>query len=314
MPDFIKIKDILNSYVSGAEEKPRGTHHEFQDFAYRIAAELKDLDHLGIYMRMVKTTPRFILEEAYQFVIDSKVENKGALFMWKFKKLKKEIEQKKNLNNFELNFVLKKIRELRESFSKKILEELVLPNELGKIFSKQFSESFKKNKLKILCLNIDSIRYLNELDFDADLCRVDVLENVNSLLKQGKSLFKNYKFIKKDFFSKIFKTKYDLIIVGNYFRQLPIEVEKEFLLKLKSISKEPTFYIFQIQEDENSSQKWILKENSENSFFVKKTNLVNLHTTLQDHEFKIIEDIEFRNSTNIFLKSQFSSKKSSKNN
>lgn len=314
MPDFIKIKDILNNFSSGAEEKPRGTHHEFQDFAYRIAVELNDLNHLGIYMRMVKNTPRFILEEAYQFVIDSKIENKGALFMWKFKKLKNEIQLKKNLNNFELNFVLKKIRDLREKFSKKILEEIILPNELGENFSELIRKELVGSKLKVLCLNIDSIRFLNELPFDINQCSIDVLENANSLLKQGKFIFKNYKFIKKDFFSKVFKTKFDLIIIGNYFRQLPVEAEIEFLEKLKTISKEQAFYIFQIQEDQISSQKWILKENSENPVFVKKTNIDNLNTISKALQMGFVEDLKGENSTNIFLKSIISSKKSSENN
>jgi len=37
---------------------------------------------------------RSILEKALSFVVDSNAHNKGALFMWKLKKLKEDMELK----------------------------------------------------------------------------------------------------------------------------------------------------------------------------------------------------------------------------
>ena len=42
-----------------------------------------------IYMKLAKTVHRSLLEKALSFVIDSKADNKGALFMWKLKELRK---------------------------------------------------------------------------------------------------------------------------------------------------------------------------------------------------------------------------------
>jgi hypothetical protein len=41
-------------------------------------------------MRLAKTVHRSILEKALSFCVDSKANNKGALFMWKLKELRKE--------------------------------------------------------------------------------------------------------------------------------------------------------------------------------------------------------------------------------
>ena len=67
---------------------------EFQDYGYRLAVELGDLKHKGLYMKLAKKEPRGLLDQARSFVIDSHARNKGALFMWKLKELKKEKVEK----------------------------------------------------------------------------------------------------------------------------------------------------------------------------------------------------------------------------
>jgi hypothetical protein len=69
----------LNRYVS----------REFQDYGYRLAMELQDEAHKSLYIRLAKTVDRAILEQCRSFVLDSNANNKGALFMWKMKELKK---------------------------------------------------------------------------------------------------------------------------------------------------------------------------------------------------------------------------------
>ena len=61
---------------------------EFQDYAYRLAMELGDEAHKPIYMRLAKTVDRKLLEQARRFAVDSTVDRKGALFMWKLKELR----------------------------------------------------------------------------------------------------------------------------------------------------------------------------------------------------------------------------------
>ncbi len=63
---------------------------EFQDYGYRLAVELDDLEHKSLYIKMAKEEDRALLERARSFVSDAKAQNKGALFMWKVKQLKEE--------------------------------------------------------------------------------------------------------------------------------------------------------------------------------------------------------------------------------
>ncbi|KKT77340.1 MAG: hypothetical protein UW86_C0009G0008 [Microgenomates group bacterium GW2011_GWA1_Microgenomates_45_10] len=62
---------------------------EFQLYGYKLAEELGDLEHKSIYIRFAKTIPRAILEQAKNFVKDTKnVKNPAKYFMWKLKELR----------------------------------------------------------------------------------------------------------------------------------------------------------------------------------------------------------------------------------
>jgi len=78
------IKDILNRF-DPLEDKY--ISREFQAFGVHLAEQLADKKHKSLYIRLAKTMPRAVLEEALRFVVDSQARNKGALFMWKLKEL-----------------------------------------------------------------------------------------------------------------------------------------------------------------------------------------------------------------------------------
>lgn len=78
------IKDILNKF-DPFEDKY--ISREFQAFGVNLAEKLGDTRHKSLYIKLAKTIPRPILEQAYRFVIDSNARSKGALFMWKLKEL-----------------------------------------------------------------------------------------------------------------------------------------------------------------------------------------------------------------------------------
>lgn len=61
---------------------------EFQDYGYRLAIELDDEAHKSLYIKLAKTVPRQILEQARTFVLDANARSRGKLFMWKVKQLK----------------------------------------------------------------------------------------------------------------------------------------------------------------------------------------------------------------------------------
>ena len=72
-----KFNPMEDKYVS----------REFQAFGVHLAKKLQDERRKGLYMKLAKTIPRAILEEALRFVSDSNARNKAALFMWKLKEL-----------------------------------------------------------------------------------------------------------------------------------------------------------------------------------------------------------------------------------
>lgn len=86
-----KIGDILKRFDP---ESGKYVSREFQAYGLFIAEKLEDTKHKTLYMKMAKTEPRYLLEQAMNFVSDSKARNKGALFMWKLKELKNNIKSK----------------------------------------------------------------------------------------------------------------------------------------------------------------------------------------------------------------------------
>lgn len=84
-----EIKDLLKNY--NAEDKFKYVTREFQDYGYRIAAELQDLKHKSLYIKLAKTEDRNMMEEAFAYAKHyNKAKNKARIFMWKMKELKQE--------------------------------------------------------------------------------------------------------------------------------------------------------------------------------------------------------------------------------
>jgi len=82
------LGDILAKYETRKDGKY--ISQEFQDYGYRLAIDLNDMDHKSLYIRMAKTVPRAILEQARAFAVDAEnAKSKGRLFMWKVGDIKK---------------------------------------------------------------------------------------------------------------------------------------------------------------------------------------------------------------------------------
>jgi hypothetical protein len=82
------LGDILKKFEGRNDGKY--ISQEFQDYGYRLAVDLNDMDHKSLYIRMAKTVPRAILEAARAFAVDAEhAKSKGRLFMWKVGELKK---------------------------------------------------------------------------------------------------------------------------------------------------------------------------------------------------------------------------------
>ncbi|MFH1840670.1 MAG: hypothetical protein ABH807_00725 [Candidatus Shapirobacteria bacterium] len=74
------LKDLLKHHHNDANKY---VSREFQDYGYRLAVELDDLAHKSLYIKLAKTLPRAILEQARSFVKDANARSRGKLFMWK---------------------------------------------------------------------------------------------------------------------------------------------------------------------------------------------------------------------------------------
>ena len=78
------VKGILKNFDP---KKDKYISREYQSYGIKLAEDLNDYKHRGLYIKLAKTIHRSILEQALSFVSDSKIDNKGALFMWKIKQL-----------------------------------------------------------------------------------------------------------------------------------------------------------------------------------------------------------------------------------
>jgi len=78
------IKDILKNF-NPMEDKY--ISREYQSFGVHLSEKLQDEPRKSLYIKLAKTIPRPILEQALRFVVDSHARRKGALFMWKLKEL-----------------------------------------------------------------------------------------------------------------------------------------------------------------------------------------------------------------------------------
>jgi hypothetical protein len=66
---------------------------EFQMYGVYLAETLGDTQHYSLYIKLSKTLPRRILDEALSYVKDyPNPKSKGKLFMWKVKELRKTIQ------------------------------------------------------------------------------------------------------------------------------------------------------------------------------------------------------------------------------
>lgn len=80
------IKKVLKNFDP---TKDKYVSREFQSFGVHLSEVLDDYKHKSLYIKLAKTTHRSLLERALSFCADSRAKNKGALFMWKLKELKK---------------------------------------------------------------------------------------------------------------------------------------------------------------------------------------------------------------------------------
>lgn len=88
---FKSAKDIFlgNDFIADRLQSAKYVTKEFQDYGYRLAVKLDDLEHKSLYIKLAKKEKRPLLDQALSYTLDyPKARNKGKIFMWKLKELK----------------------------------------------------------------------------------------------------------------------------------------------------------------------------------------------------------------------------------
>jgi hypothetical protein len=92
---FRTVAELLGNHP--IKESNKYISQEFQAFGCHMATVLADQTHTSLYIKLAKTYPRALLEQALAFVSDAQnARSKAKLFMWKLDQLKKNQEEKKN--------------------------------------------------------------------------------------------------------------------------------------------------------------------------------------------------------------------------
>ncbi len=87
------MKSITNALDKFKDQKRQtNSSTEHQIYGVYLGDTLGDTKHYSLYIKLAKTYPRKILEDALSYVKDyPNANSKGKLFMWKVKQLKNPV-------------------------------------------------------------------------------------------------------------------------------------------------------------------------------------------------------------------------------
>lgn len=308
MAQLVSAKKLLLKYdpttpTDSEGKKYRGTAHEFQDYAYRLASDLNDREHLHIYMKLAKTYPRYLLEEVYQFIADIDEYNKGKLFMWKFKQIREEYRLQKELKNFSYDLIIKKSKDLNNKLASQIIrKESNLDNNILAKFIARISFENLTNKSKILFISPHSTLVPTSiLGFGCKVFGIGFSNQIIKKIKEDLKHIKGTKFISKEFFKNTYKeNEFDLVVVDKFWKFLPLEKEKVFIQELKRILKKDSEVIVQFKFSDESDQKWnkIIVGNETEYYFDKENNPEVVKELFKSQGFGVINEF---NTENVYV-------------
>jgi hypothetical protein len=270
---MLSAKQLLDNKFTGTESPKTKRHaaHEFQAFAYKIAADFNDLENLRIYLSVLKNCERIIVEKAYSYTIDSRSENKAKVFFWKIKQLRKEFEDYKNSTNFDWEFVKKHIKKVRDVYSEDIID--------GAKIRAEFIQNLilKYTPGRVLMVNvpvdINGYKKIYYVDQSSKLLK---LINVPPGRKQA-----------TDFLSYKPKFKYDLVVSDYSWNTIPFDYEIPFISTLVASLNTSGRSVITIKiapksqgwkrKEINGKEYWIFQKFTPIEYFmdqVKKLNLI----------------------------------------
>lgn len=302
MSTFLTSKQILLSYdvlapkdLKGKVAK-RGTSYEFQDYAYRLASDLNDLEHLQIYMMLAKTVPRYILDRTFEFAGDYNMDSRTKLFMWKLKQVRQEIKLAEELKNFDYKFVMKKSSNLIDKLAKKILEKNKTENVINTFLTNNKIVSKRSLLFGCSCHDLTS----NILVSGSNLTALDLSANLIEESKKNFERVKKLKFFKTDFLRKKLKPDYfDLVIFNNTWSNIPLEAEIEVIKKLTEVIEKKGKVVLNYNPSNEDVQSWnkVMVEGEEKYYFEKKNKVDLIDHKFLSNGFTFVNKFESQKST-----------------
>lgn len=92
-----KINTLIDEKIYA--NRPKNLSTEFQVFGVYLCECLGDTKNYSLYIKLAKTLPRPLLEEALSFCKEyTTAKSKPKLFMWKLKKLKEDLKARQLQN------------------------------------------------------------------------------------------------------------------------------------------------------------------------------------------------------------------------
>lgn len=274
MAKIQSAKEIFTSYdLLAGEDNKRHPKHEFQAYAYRLASDLDDVKNLQIYMRLAKNVERTLLEQAYSYCIDSNATDKGRVFLWKVKEIRKEITRKKITSSFDYETIIAQTTTLRNTIAAHIIAnnektfwksdskayKFLLPSILANTREEQ--EKKEKQKSNVLVIGLESLSLLDMLLlypirlFGIDWSREIVRESKDHI--DGTKISPRPKLIGKDVLQNSYEdTFFDLIIMNSLWSIIPFESEHDVLHEMVSKLAIGGKIIIGVSQSSTSKQAW----------------------------------------------------------
>ncbi len=308
MSTLISVKSILlkNDLLQDSSETKRHAYHEFQAYAYKLAKDLNDLTNLQIYMRLCKTVDRSVMERAFSFVADANTDQKGRLFLWKLKNLRLEIKKQRDLKNFDYDFVMKKIRDLRNKMAQTIIanNDLKYNDSVGIVVENFFKMHEHKSKKALVIGNDSTLLPTIISSFGYKVFGIDVASKLTNILKDNLQNRKLYKFIAKDLLKNSYPNEcFDLIVLNKFWQFIPLEKETEILNELKRVLCPNGKIIIGTKTATNEDQSWkeLMIEGSEEFSFQKQNTKENLEEKINSLSYDILHCYDLDNRNYYFL-------------
>lgn len=244
----ILINNTLS--IGTPQPKKRGATIEFQGYAHKLATDLNDLENLRIYMMLAKKVERQLMEQAYSFVADSNAQERGRLFLWKLKKIREQVERDRNKKNFKYDYVNTKQKEFKKIFAREIV--LKQDSEISDEIIDNLKKYLLQNK-KVLVIGNSSRRVFKAIEsVKPKATVVELSPEINKINNSVKA-----KVINKDFLKNIYKDKtFDIVVINNYWSQIPTEAEIKYLKEIKRLSKPNTMFIVLCKCSAKCNEQW----------------------------------------------------------